>query len=180
MGFLLKQKLEWEAIGWKRIKHIVMNPNEATIQRFYKAFQQLDYATMQACYHPEAVFNDPAFGLLDNNELMAMWEMLCKRAKHFSLTFGNIQLLDEEYATCDWEARYTFSKTGRQVQNKIRAHMQFKDGLIIGHTDAFDIYRWMRQAFGITGWILGWTSYMRQKLQIQARISLKKFMDSAE
>lgn len=157
-----------------------MNPNEATLHRFYTAFQQLDYATMQACYHSEAIFNDPVFGLLDSTELRAMWEMLCKRAKNFSLTYGNIQLLDEVYATCNWEARYTFSKTGRPVLNIVRAHMEFKDGLILGHTDAFDSYRWMRQAFGITGWVLGWTSYLRQKVQLQARISLKKFMESTD
>ena len=51
--------------------------------------------------------------------------MLCKNAKDFSLTFSNIQLLDEEYATCNWVATYTFSKTGRKVVNNIKAFMSF-------------------------------------------------------
>ena len=46
-----------------------MSVNEETIHRFYTAFQNLDYKTMQSCYHPDAVFNDPAFGLLDANSV---------------------------------------------------------------------------------------------------------------
>lgn len=152
--------------------------NEETINRFYSAFQQLDYQTMQSCYHPEAVFNDPAFGLLDVNETKAMWEMLCKRAKDFSLVYGNIQLLDEEYTTCEWTASYKFAKTGRRVINKITAHMKFKDGYIIEHTDAFDIYKWTRQALGLPGLLFGWSPWMNKKIQKQARAGLDKFMNT--
>lgn len=150
---------------------------EATIHKFYTAFQQLDYNTMQSCYHADAVFSDPVFGLLDRNEVCAMWEMLCKRAKDLQLSYGNIQLLDDEYATADWIAVYTFSQTGRKVVNKIKAHMRFKDGLIIEHSDAFPIYRWSRQAFGITGLLLGWSGYFQKKLQLRAKIGLQKYMD---
>ncbi|MCW3087926.1 MAG: nuclear transport factor 2 family protein [Sediminibacterium sp.] len=155
-----------------------MSPNEVTIDRFYSAFQKLDYATMQSCYHPDAVFNDPVFGLLHADETLAMWEMLCKRAKDFSLLYGDIKLLDEEYTTCRWTASYLFSKTGRRIVNKVTAHMKFKDGLIIEHTDAFDIYRWCRQAFGITGLLLGWTSFMHRRIQKQAKEGLVAFMDT--
>lgn len=150
---------------------------EATIHKFYTAFQQLDYNTMQSCYHADAVFSDPVFGLLDRNEVCAMWEMLCKRAKDLQLSYGNIQLLDDEYATADWIAVYTFSQTGRKVVNKIKAHLRFKDGLIIEHSDAFPIYRWSRQAFGITGLLLGWSGYFQKKLQLRAKIGLQKYMD---
>lgn len=35
--------------------------NAQTIERFYGAFAQLDAATMEACYAPDAVFDDEAF-----------------------------------------------------------------------------------------------------------------------
>lgn len=155
-----------------------MHPNEATIHRFYTAFQQLDYATMQSCYHPEAVFNDHVFGLLDASETLAMWEMLCKKARDFSLVYGPVALLDEEYTTCPWTASYLFSKTGRRIINKITAHMKFRDGLIIEHTDAFDIYRWSRQAFGLSGLLLGWSSWMHKRIQRQALKNLADFMNN--
>lgn len=154
-----------------------MNHTEI-INRFYTAFQQLDYKTMQSCYSDDAVFSDPAFGLLDTAHTRAMWEMLCKRAKDFSLVYGNIQLLDEEYATCDWTASYVFSATGRRVVNKVRAHMRLKDGKIIEHSDAFAIYRWSRQALGIPGLLFGWTAWMNRRVQKQARASLEKFINS--
>ena len=154
-----------------------MHPNEATIHKFYTAFQQLDYITMQSCYHEEAVFSDPVFGLLDTHEVKAMWEMLCTRAKSFSLTYGNIQLLDDEYTKTAWKAVYLFSQTGRKVENNITAHMRFKDGLIIEHSDAFSVYSWSKQAFGITGWLLGWSGYFNKKLQIKAKIGLANFMN---
>jgi len=155
-----------------------MNGNAQVIQRFYSAFQKLDYATMQSCYSDDIIFNDPAFGILEGPEAKAMWEMLCKNAKNFSLSFSNIQLLDDEYATCDWVANYTFSKTGRKVTNKIKAHMRLQDGMIIEHTDQFDIWKWSRQALGLSGILLGWSGYLKNKIRSNARKSLGKFMDT--
>jgi len=155
-----------------------MNGNAQIIERFYSAFQKLDYTTMQSCYSDDIIFNDPAFGILEGFEAKAMWEMLCKNAKNFSLKFSNIQLLDEEYATCDWVANYTFSKTGRKVTNKIKAHMRLQDGMIIEHTDQFDIWKWSRQALGLPGILLGWSGYLKNKIRSNARKSLEKFMDT--
>ena len=100
---------------------------------------------MNSCYSDDIVFSDPAFGLLKGEEVKYMWEMLCTNAKDFSLTFSNIQLQDEEYATCNWIASYTFSKTGKKVVNRIKAFMKLKDGKIIEHSDAFRLSTWAAQ-----------------------------------
>ncbi|MEP6747552.1 MAG: nuclear transport factor 2 family protein [Bacteroidota bacterium] len=153
-----------------------MNGNQEVIQRFYSAFQKLDYTTMQNCYTGDAVFSDPVFGLLQGAEVRAMWEMLCKNATNFSLTFSDIQLLDEEYATCHWIAAYTFSTTGRHVVNKIKAHMRIENGKITEHTDKFDLWKWSRQALGIPGLLLGWSNFIQGKVHRNAKKSLEKFM----
>jgi len=155
-----------------------MKANEALITKFYSAFQKLDYGTMQSCYHEGAIFNDPAFGILEGDEVRAMWEMLCKNAKDFKLSFSNIQLLDDEYCTCNWTANYIFSKTGRKVTNNIKAHMRIRDGLITEHTDQFDIWKWSRQALGLSGVLLGWSNFMKVKIRKMARKNLQKFMES--
>ena len=152
-----------------------MNANEQLIAKFYAAFQKLDYKTMQTCYHDDAVFNDPVFGLMDADALRAMWEMLCKNAKDFSLQFSDV-VSEDEYGTCKWTATYTFSKTGRKVENKIKAYMKFADGKIIEHSDAFVMYRWNQQAFGLKGWLLGWTTFFQKRLRKQARKNLEAFM----
>ncbi len=154
-----------------------MEANKQVIEKFYTAFQKLDYQTMNGCYSDDIVFSDPAFGLLRGEEAKAMWEMLCKNAKDFSLTFSNIQLLDEEYATCNWIATYIFSKTGRKVVNNIKAFMMLKDGKIIEHSDAFKLSKWAAQALGWKGALLGWTGFMKKKIQNNARRNLIAFIE---
>lgn len=153
-----------------------MNPNEELVNKFYTAFQQLDFETMNSCYSEDITFYDPAFGLLRGNEARSMWEMLCRNAKDFSLTYGNIIHLDDEYSTCDWVATYTFSKTGKKVVNRIRANMKFANGKIIEHSDAFSLHKWSAQALGFTGWLLGWNRFFQRKIQNGARKNLLKFM----
>lgn len=154
-----------------------MNQNEELIRRFYTAFQQLDYRTMNDCYSEDPAFNDPVFGILEGDAVFAMWEMLCRNARDFSLEFSNIKLLDEEYATCNWTARYTFSKTGRKVVNNIKAHMRIQDGKITEHTDEFDIWKWSRQALGVSGLLLGWSGFIKSKVRNNARKNLAAFME---
>lgn len=157
-----------------------MHNNEQLIIKFYKAFSKRDYKTMNDCYSDDIVFFDPVFGLLKGDMVRAMWQMLCTNAKDFSLTFGNIQLLDEEYATCEWQASYTFSKTGRKVVNKIKAHMRFADGKIIEHSDAFSLHKWSKQALGFSGWLLGWNSFFQNRIKNNAGRSLLKFIHAKQ
>jgi len=154
-----------------------MEVNKQVITHFYSAFQKLDHQAMNSCYSEDIVFSDPAFGLLRGEEAKAMWEMLCTNARDFSLTFSNIQLLDEEYATCNWVASYTFSKTGRKVVNHIKAFMKLKDGKIIEHSDAFKLSKWAAQALGFKGVLFGWTGFMKRRIQLNARKSLIAFIE---
>jgi ketosteroid isomerase-like protein len=153
-----------------------MSDNKAIIEKFYTAFSQKDYATMNACYADDIIFSDPVFLILKNEEVKAMWEMLCKNAKDFSLKFSDIELLDEEYATCKWTATYTFSKTGRTVVNHVKAFMKFQDGKIIEHSDGFRLSTWLAHAMGWKGVLFGWTGFMKRAVQKTARRNLNKFM----
>lgn len=153
-----------------------MNANEQLISSFYTAFQNLDHKKMNECYSDEIVFFDPAFGLLRGEEVKAMWEMLCKNVSGFSLVYGNILALDDQYYTCDWVASYTFSKTGRRVVNKIKAHMMIVDGKIIEHSDGFSLHKWSMMALGFSGWLFGWNSFFQNKIKRQARRNLERFM----
>ncbi len=151
-----------------------MNINEEVIQTFYSAFAKRDYITMQSSYADEAVFNDPVFGILHDDQVRTMWQMLCTNAKNFSLQFDSV-LADDEYGSCCWQATYTFSKTGRKVINKVKAHMRFRDAKIIEHTDEFDLYKWSRQAFGVQGLLLGWSGFMKNKIRYQSLTNLNNF-----
>jgi ketosteroid isomerase-like protein len=157
-----------------------MQKNKLIIEQFYTAFSKLDYKTMLTCYSDDVVFNDPFFGLLSADETFAMWEMLCNKAQNFTLTYTNIELLDDEYATCQWRAQYIFYATGNVVTNNIKAYMRLKDGKIIEHSDAFSLYNWSKQAFGLKGFLLGWTGWFKNKVRRNALKALHRYMQTKQ
>jgi len=145
------------------------------IRSFYGAFQRRDHAAMAACYAPDAAFSDPVFQDLRGARLAAMWRMLCERGKDLRLEVDGIEA-DSAHGSARWEAWYTFAATGRPVHNVIQASFQFRDGLIRQHTDAFDLYRWARQALGLKGILLGWTPPVQNAIRVQAARALDAFI----
>ncbi len=149
-----------------------------TIENFYTAFTNLDAETMAACYHNDIQFEDPAFGPLKGDKAKNMWRMLCNSQKEkgndFIVKVSGIEYKDEK-GKAHWEAWYTFSKTGRKVHNIIDAEFKFKDGKIIEHIDTFNLYRWSKQALGFKGYLLGWTSFFRKKLNARTNALLSGF-----
>lgn len=131
--------------------------------RFYRAFQALDHEAMAACYSPDARFTDPVFDL-SGPDIAKMWRALCTGSADLALTFEVIDGGDLS-ALIDWEARYTFPPTGRLVHNRIQSRMTMAAGLIQLHVDQFDFYRWNRQAFGITGSVLGWARPFKARVR---------------
>lgn len=153
----------------------IMIENSQLITNFYNAFKAKVYKTMQESYLSDAIFNDEVFTNLNGVEAGQMWEMLIKNGKDLELKFEIISS-DENYVNARWIAKYTFSKTGRLVINDIQAFFKIEDGKISQHTDSFDFYKWARQAFGLTGLLLGWTTYFKSKVQKTAMGSLEKFV----
>lgn len=151
-----------------------MNANETTISQFYTAFQKRDAAAMTACYHPEVHFSDPVFPDLRGPRASAMWKMLCERGKDLAIEFRDVSA-DDKRGAAHWDARYTYTGTGRVVLNRIDAVFEFQDGKIIHHTDSFDLYRWARQALGPLGVVLGWTPMVRNKIRRTAAAALDKY-----
>jgi ketosteroid isomerase-like protein len=141
------------------------------IGRFYAALGRRDAATMIACYHPDANFSDPVFPRLDRAGVAAMWGMLCARGKDLAVDASAIAA-DDATGQAHWVATYTFAATGRRVVNRIDARFVFRDGLILEHEDRFDLQRWMRQALGWKGLLLGWLPAARRGVQAQAARAL--------
>ncbi len=156
-----------------------MNGNQQLVTTFYSAFQQLDYKTMQQCYHEDAVFFDPVFEDLNTTEVRQMWEMLCTQAKNFSLQFHEVKA-DEAYGTCSWVAEYTFSQSGKRVVNHVKAYFKFHEQQIIEHTDDFDLWKWSRQALGLPGWVLGWSAFLQNKIRTKAQNNLSLYMQARQ
>jgi hypothetical protein len=102
--------------------------------------------------------------------------MLCSRARDFSLTYDKVEANDTN-GKAHWEPTYTFTSTGRLVHNIIDSEFEFKDGKIWRQRDYFNFYRWSRQALGVVGVALGWTPFLRSKVQTQAMKGLADYME---
>lgn len=152
-----------------------MHPHQDLLQRFYQAFQRRDYATMAACYHPEATFEDAIFQLR-GAEIGQMWQMLCRQDPNLRLIYDGVSA-DEQRGQTTWDAHYTFSQTKRPVHNHTLARFTFENGLIRTHHDEFSFWGWSRQALGVPGWLLGWSGILQRQVRAKARQSLTNFMN---
>jgi hypothetical protein len=151
----------------------------ATIERFYTAFARLDADTMQACYAPQATFDDEAFSLRGPREIGGMWHMLCDATKAKGLADWKLVFSQVTNNSAHWDANYRFSSTGRLVLNRIDASFEFDaQGLITRHTDRFDFWTWSRQALGMPGLLLGWSPFLRNKVRATAAGNLKRYLES--
>lgn len=148
--------------------------NVALIERFYAALSRRDAAAMVACYHRDVTFGDPVFPSLDAVGAAAMWRMLCARGKDLAVTARDIDA-DATRGRAHCTARYTYSATGRPVVNEIDAEFEFRDGLIHRHRDRFDLRRWLAQALGIKGRMLGFLPAVQRATRDKAARALDEW-----
>lgn len=144
--------------------------NDDVITRLYTAFHGRDGDAMAACYAPDATFSDPVFRDLRGADVGDMWRMLCGSAADLEVTFDSVTA-----DSAHWVATYTFTGTGRQVINDVRARFVIADGLIAEHHDSFDFWKWSRQALGPMGLALGWTPILQGKVTAQAMSGLRAY-----
>ncbi len=158
-----------------------MHPNQKTLETFYSAFAALDADTMASCYAEVAEFQDEVFTLQGKREVAGMWRMLCDGVKtrardDWKLDFSGVSA-DATTGKAHWDATYRFTPTGRMVLNRIDGRFKFDNtGLIVHHRDVFDFWLWARQALGTPGLLLGWTPFLRAKVQAQAKANLRKYL----
>jgi hypothetical protein len=151
-----------------------------TIERFYKAFASLDAKTMANCYALDATFEDEVFKLRGRTHIGGMWTLLCANIKKTGRTDWKLAVRDITEHSAHWEPTYRFSGSGNMVTNIIDAEFEFdSQGLIKRHRDRFSFWRWSRQALGMKGLLLGWTGWLRSKVQRMATRQLAKHLETS-
>jgi ketosteroid isomerase-like protein len=153
-----------------------MHPNETVVREFYAAFARRDAEAMARCYHPDIFFSDPVFPALRGPEAGDMWRMLLGRSADLEVVLDHAQAAADG-GTARWTARYTFSRTGRKVVNRVRAMFAFRDGLIVRHYDHFSFWRWASQALGPAGAAFGWFAPLKWKVRREAARGLERFRE---
>lgn len=153
---------------------------EKLLNRFFTSFQRGDAKGMCSCYHEKATFTDPAFGQLNRKQVDGMWTMLLSRKESdISIEFFDIEA-NPESGEGRWIATYRYGQKKRRVKNKVHSKFEFQDGKISKQVDDFDLWIWSKQALGSMGSLLGWSSFLRNKIQTMARKKLDSFMSNQE
>ena len=143
---------------------------EDTIKRLYDALDRHDGDGAAACYADDAVFEDPAFGRLEDGAVKDMWRMLCERSEDL-----HVVLIEHGPDWAHWSATYTFGGTGRSVVNDIRSRFVFEGDLIREQVDSFSLRRWGGQALGRRGTVLGSAGLLGRAVRKQARGQLEQY-----
>jgi uncharacterized protein len=143
---------------------------EDTIKRLYDALDRRDGDGAAACYADDAVFEDPAFGRLEDGAVKDMWRMLCERSDDL-----RVDLVEHGADSARWKATYTFGTTGRKVVNDIRSRFVFEGELIREQVDTFSLRRWGAQALGPKGTVLGAVGLLGGAVRKQARGQLDRY-----
>lgn len=150
--------------------------NKEIIKKFYTSFSNGNIKGMLECYHEDIVFQDEIFGRLEGERAFKMWEMLLSQKKEDTIiNFDNIQATNEN-GKANWVAEYIYGDKKRKVINKVSANFKFKDGKIIEHIDTFNLWKWTRQALGASGFLIGWTPFMKNKIQLTTNKKLDQFI----
>ena len=154
--------------------------NKELIENFYTAFSNGNVNGMIDCYHKDIVFQDPAFGVLKGERASKMWEMLLSRStKSTKINFDTVQA-DSKTGSANWVAEYNYGEKNRKVINNVSANFKFKDGKIIEHIDTFNLWTWTQQAMGFLGYLMGWTSFMKTKIQKTTNKQLNEFIEKQQ
>jgi ketosteroid isomerase-like protein len=147
------------------------------LQKFYNSFSTGNAQAMMDCYHDNITFQDPAFGILKGDRAKFMWEMLLSKKDSDLKIDYKILKTDDNYGKVNWTARYNYGPKKRKVVNKVTANFEFKDGKIIKHTDDFNLWTWSKQALGTSGYLLGWSPYMRDQIQKKTGKLLSSYIE---
>lgn len=152
--------------------------NINTVESFFRAYDNLNYEAMNACYRSDIVYSDPLFGMLEGQQVFDKVEMICKNVRDFNLTVENIEEVDPEYITCKWKADYFSMNSRRHIVFHSKAFMKLKDGIITEHSEGFSLTKWIAQAYGWKGKFFGWLSFMKRKAQSEHQGRLQRFSKS--
>lgn len=150
--------------------------NKALMNKFYTSFIKKDSKAMGECYHSDIVFKDPVFGTLKGDRACRMWQMLLTYKKEDLKISYDIADVTDEKGKVNWVAEYHFGEKYRKVINNVSGEFKFKDGKIIEHIDTFNMWKWSKQAMGTVGYLIGWTPFMKNKIQKSTNKKLDYFI----
>ncbi len=150
--------------------------SEALVRRYFDALARLDGEAMAQCLHPMVSYSDPVFADLRGDDVGWRWRLMTRGASDMHLAYDIVRG-DARKAQVQWQARYRFAGSARQVSNKVLTTLTFWDGTIVRQIDEYDFARWSRSSAGVLAWAVCALPGARAALQRRALHRLRAFID---
>lgn len=116
---------------------------EATVRRFFAAFESADPAAMRGMLAPKTTYEDPVFPHLEDDRVHRMWNVVAGGGIRVKMQVDNVRV-GERSAEVDWSPSYKF--LGAPIVNHIHSRFTFDDqGKITQQKDSFDWRAWGNQ-----------------------------------
>ena len=152
--------------------------NKNIVEKFYTAFSNKDYKSIFYSLSENIIYHDPIYGLLEGDVVRWLWQMRCERLHNASFKFWDIEALDHEYMTCQWQIQYFNNASGADVVMKGKAYMRVIDGKITEQSEGYRLSDWLAISHGWMGKLFGWTGYMQRKEKKKFAEMLNRYIKS--
>jgi len=145
-----------------------MIENKNVITGLYNAYKERNPELMASFYTEDASFKDEIFGEVTGQEIPKVWEVVHSTTSNFYLYF-HIVNVNKNLATVNSQLSYTFKHTGRKIDISITSIFRFENGKIRHQVDEYSLWKWASQAFGVSGFLLGWNPKFKNKIRQSAQ-----------
>jgi len=152
--------------------------NTEKVKEFYEALSRNDYEALIRLYHPDATYTDELFSF-KGKEIHALWYAATRPAMKLEVECLAIEEVNDRVQT-KWKMGYTLDVINSRIELEEIGIFVFEGEKIMEHSDEYNFREWCTQAFGIIGTLLGWSSWLRNRVRKQARKSVLIHMYSSQ
>ncbi len=140
------------------------------VKDYYQALNNGDYKKLSKLYHKKASYNDPIFSF-QGKEILALWYTSTRPEMNMKAVIHAIEE-EKDVVKTEWTVSYTIPTLKKRISLNEIGVFRFEENKIIAHSDDYSFYDWCKQAFGLIGVVFGWSNWLKQKVQRQARKSV--------
>jgi ketosteroid isomerase-like protein len=150
-------------------------PSYRLVHRFFACLEKRDATGAVESYAADVHYSDPLLGELSGREALARWPSFFANVQSLELFFI-ILSADPSVVRARYHPRYTDARTGRRIENDVRAEFTIHDDKIVRHVDVFSTWRFAAMKLGAKGRLFGFFPSLLRKLQEEARAEVETFL----
>lgn len=148
-----------------------MVSSEELVSNYIHAWLKRDVVAAANCLHPDFKYWETIAGGMYKTAFFRYLQTWFGSSNEMLFTYDFFDA-GENIAYIQYQSYFRYPGTGRQVKINVLAEICCQDNLIISQKDYINLYDFSKQAYGIWGWLFGWTLFMHKMLARQMRYTV--------